>query len=466
MSARFEAGRWTNWAGNVVAEPAEVVYPASVEETAEAVRRCRREGRKLRVVGSGHSFTPIAASDGMMLSLDRMQGLIELDEEAGTALVWGGTKLRRLGRLLHERGWAQENLGDIDVQSIAGAIATGTHGTGRGFGNISTQAVELTVVTGAGDIVTCSESSHSDWFKALQVSAGMLGVIVQVRLRLQRAFRMEYSSSTLPLGDCLGRLDELADGNRHFEFFWFPYAEPCQIKRMNPTERPSVERPVRDYISDVLVENKLFGLLSEGCRLFPSLAPRISRLSASSVPVGTKVSDSYRLFATERSVKFVEMEYNVPAEAMAPVIREMRAEMERQRYRVHFPVECRYAKGDDIPLSPAYGRDSAYIAVHMYKGMPHEAYFAAMERIFLAHGGRPHWGKLHSLGAAQLRGLYPRWDSFAAARRELDPDGVFLSGPMARLFGETPPAGGADRSASGPDGGEAGDAGAGEARIG
>ncbi|WP_157060234.1 D-arabinono-1,4-lactone oxidase [Paenibacillus sp. P22] len=426
---------WSNWSGSVQASPRTVLYPESVEAVAEAVMMCRREGRKLRTVGSGHSFTPIAASDDVLLSLDRMQGLVSIDVDASTAVVWAGTKLKRLGIMLHEHGFAQENLGDIDVQSIAGAISTGTHGTGKEFGSLSTQVLGLTVVTGTGEVLECTPESHPLHFKALQVSVGLLGVIVQVKLRLQPAYKMEYVSRKLPLGEALEQLPALSADNRHFEFFWFPYADPCQIKVMNLTDKEITNSPIKDYISDVLIENTFFGFVSELCRKRPRVSASVSRFSASQVPVGRKVNYSHRLFSTERSVRFVEMEYNLPAEAMASAIREMREEMERLRYDVHFPVECRYAKGDDIWLSPAYGRDSAYIAVHMYKGMPHEAYFRAMEAIFLRHGGRPHWGKMHFLDGDRLRELYPRWSSFLAVREELDPDGIFLNGHMEKLFG-------------------------------
>ncbi|MUT66487.1 D-arabinono-1,4-lactone oxidase [Paenibacillus sp. NEAU-GSW1] len=425
---------WTNWSGSVQATPAKAVFPRSIEEVVSIVRECLREGRKLRVVGSGHSFTAIAASNDMLVSLDELQGIVSVDPEGQTAAVWAGTKLKLLGELLFEQGLGQQNMGDIDVQSIAGAVSTGTHGTGRELGNLATQVVGLTVVTGTGEVVECTPESHPEWFKAMQISLGVLGVIVQVKLKLRKAYKLEYRSSRMPLASCLQQLPRLATDNRHFEFYWFPYADPCQIKLMNITEKPASERKMWDHISDVWIENTLFGLLSEISRKVPGTSKWVSRLSASQVPVGSKVNYSHRLFATQRLVRFNEMEYNLPAEAMKPVIEEMRAEQKRGRYRVHFPIECRYAKGDDIWLSPAHGRDSAYIAVHMYKGMPHEDYFAAMERIFLRHGGRPHWGKMHSLQAEQLKALYPKWESFAEVREKLDPERIFLTDYMQKLF--------------------------------
>ncbi|BBI35355.1 D-arabinono-1,4-lactone oxidase [Cohnella abietis] len=426
--------RWRNWSGIVQATPQQVIYPGSTEEIVDAVRLCRRESRTLRVVGSGHSFTAVAASDDVLLSLDRMQGIVSVDAESCTAIVWAGTKLKALGELLHAEGLAQENLGDIDVQSIAGAISTGTHGTGLQFGNIATQVVGMTIVTGTAEVLTCTEQSHPELFKSLQISLGALAVIVQVTLRLRPAYKLSYESTRDSLSACLQRLDSLSAMHRHFELYWFPYAEPCQLKFMNETDQPVTSRKISSYISDVILENAAFGALSGICRRAPKLSATVSRICAATVPTNGKVEYSHRLFATQRLVRFNEMEYNLPVEAMEPVIREMREKMALNKYNVHFPIECRFAKGDHIWLSPAYERDSAYIAVHMYKGMPHEIFFADMEQIFLSYGGRPHWGKLHTLNAEQLSRSYPMWDSFQQFRAKLDPDGIFLNDYLRRVF--------------------------------
>ncbi|MFB9275336.1 D-arabinono-1,4-lactone oxidase [Cohnella cellulosilytica] len=432
----IKSGRkWRNWSRIVSATPRTVLYPLHIEEVVEAVKLCREQGRTLRVLGSGHSFTAIAASDDVFVSLDRMQGILHVDWEACTATVWAGTKLRMLGELLHSEGLAQENLGDIDVQSIAGAISTGTHGTGLAFGNISTQVVGLTVVTATGEVLDVTERSHPELFKALQISLGALGVIVQVTLRLQPSYKLKYESARLPLSECMERLDDLTRRHRNFEFYWFPYAEPCQLKMMNETEEPATPDKLSSYLSDLVLENVVFGALSGLCRWVPRMSASVSRLCAAAVPTGSRIEISHRVYATKRLVRFNEMEYNLPIEALQPVIREMREQMAREEYRVHFPIECRFAKGDQIWLSPAYGRDSAYIAVHMYRGMPYERFFADMERIFLRHGGRPHWGKLHSLQAAELRKAYPMWDRFKKLRAEMDPGGNFLTPYLRKLFG-------------------------------
>jgi FAD-linked oxidoreductase len=426
---------WTNWSGSVTAAPELIWYPKTIDEVVEIVRNeCLKRRKYLRVVGSAHSFTAVAASDQVLMSLDGMQGLVSVDAAQQTAVVWAGTKLKRLGELLHDEGLAQENLGDIDVQSIAGAISTGTHGSGVRLGSMATQVIGITVVNGLGEVMECTLQSHPELFRALQVSLGTLGIIVQVKLRLRKAYVLSYESKRMALTDCLTKLPQFIEENRHFEFFWFPYAETCQVKLMNEADDPIPTNKVLEYVNEKLIENTLFGLLSRFCKIIPTASASISRLSASSVPVMTKANFSHRIFATERTVRFNEMEYSLPKEAMTSVIREMREAMERERFHVHFPIECRYVAADDIWLSPAYGRDSAYIAVHMYKGMPYKRYFEVMEQIFLRYEGRPHWGKMHTLKAANLVKRYPLWQEFAEIRKQMDPNDLFMSPYLRELL--------------------------------
>lgn len=431
---KSQKNRWSNWSGSVTADPEHIAYPGSIGEIVELVQKCRAEGRYIRIVGTGHSFSAVAASSQVLVSLDKLQGLVTVNHEEQTAVVWGGTKLKLLGQLLHAEGLAQENMGDIDAQSIAGAVSTGTHGTGLKLGSLSTQVIGFTIVNGLGEVLECSEQSHPELFKALQLSLGTLGLIVQVKLRLRKSYILACESKRIKLSDCLGQLKDLTENNRHFEFFWFPYAQTCQVKLTNEAAYMTKASPIRDYINESLLENKLFGCLSSLCRAFPPISATVSRISASSVPVSTKASYSHQVFATQRLVKFNEMEYSIPVEAMEETINEMRSAMNREKFHVHFPVECRFAAGDDIWLSPSYGRDSGYIAVHMYRGMPYERYFEVMERILQSRGGRPHWGKMHTLKAAQLKELYPMWQQFAQVRAQMDPEKLFLSSYMRELI--------------------------------
>jgi len=426
--------KWSNWSGTVNAAPEEIVYPSTIEDVASIVLACSNEGKYIRVVGSGHSFSAVAASDQVLMSLDNMQGIVSVNRGEHTATVWAGTKLKLLGELLYAKGLAQVNLGDIDVQSIAGAISTGTHGTGKRLGSISTQVVALTLVNGLGEIIECTEESHPQLFKALQISLGSLGIIVQVKLKLKPSYLLGYESMRMQLDKCLPQMSQLAEENRHFEMYWFPYANTCQVKIMNEVNFSTPETPIRDYFNEHIMENSLFGALSALCKVMPSLTKTVSRVSASSIPVTTKAAYSHKIYATNRMVRFNEMEYNVPAEAMEDVIRDMRKAMDKQNFHVHFPVECRYVASDNIWLSPSYERDSAYIAIHMYRGMPYEQYFNAMEEIFLHYDGRPHWGKMHSLNGTQLKKLYPRWDDFIDIQSKMDPQRILLSPYMQQLL--------------------------------
>lgn len=426
---------WKNWAGLVTSTPQQVVYPSSLEEVVQVVKEASQQGKTIRVVGSGHSFTALVETDQILLSLDDLQGVITIDDEEQTATVWAGTKLKLLGESLYERGYSQENLGDINAQSIGGAISTGTHGTGIQFGSVSTQVVGLTVVTGQGDILECSETYHPELFRALQVSLGLLGIIVKVRLRVLPAYNIHYKSKRMNLNDCLNNLTTFTDSHRHFEFYWFVHTNVVQAKFMQITQEPASKNSVWNQFKKIGIENGLFWFLSEGCRLFPHLCVPISKLSAKAVPDIEEVGASHKLFATPRWVRFSEMEYSVPADKMKEVMEEIRECLQEHRFAVHFPIECRYVKGDDIWLSPAYKRDSAYIAVHMYKGMPYKAYFQAMERIFLKYDGRPHWGKLHELTTADLQERFPMWNQFKAIQKQMDPNGLFLNPYLSRLFG-------------------------------
>ena len=426
--------RWSNWSGSVQSEPQQVVKPRNIDELAHLVKGYGRDGRHVRVVGAGHSFTPLVQADDVLMSLDEMQGIESMNTAAGRATLLGGTRLKLLGDALFEQGMAQENLGDIDVQSIAGAISTGTHGTGVCFGTLSTQVEGITLVTAAGEIVECSNESNPDIFKAAQVSLGTLGIIAKVTLRVVPAKRLHYQGYRKKLSDCLANLEQYKQENSHFEFFWLPYTDGVQAKFMNETIDPPSKSNLWADFNKIVLENGVYWLLSEFCRLFPSFCKTVCRISALSIANIDEINYSHRLFATPRLVRFQEMEYNIPAEHMNAVINEIQQCIQQYQFRVHFPVECRFVRADDIWLSPAYRRDSAYIAVHMYRGMPYQSYFRGIEEIFKRYEGRPHWGKMHTRTAAELSALYPRWYDFRRIRTALDPQGMFLNGYLRALF--------------------------------
>jgi FAD-linked oxidoreductase len=427
---------WSNWSGSVTASPAAIRYPTSVSEIIAIVQECRERGCGMRVVGAGHSFTPLAWTDGVLISLDRHTGLEHVDPVRAQAIVRAGTQIKALGELLFTHGLAQANLGDIDVQSIAGAISTGTHGSSATLGSISTQMVGLTLVTAAGELIECSETHNREIFKAAQVALGALGIITSVTLQLLPAYRLDYTWRRETLDECLAHVEDYRRDNRNFEFFWLPYSDSTLTKRMNVTDAPAREKNALRQFNELVLENGVFWAFSELCRRFPAASPRVSALLGHLISGGRDVNYSHKIFATPRLVKFQELEYSLPVANLTAALRAIDACIRRQRFLVHFPIECRFVRADDIYLSPASGRDSAYLAVHMYKGMEYRAYFDATEAILRAYGGRPHWGKMHSLTARELRPLYPHWDDFKTVRRQLDPDRLFLNPYLRTLLGE------------------------------
>jgi FAD-linked oxidoreductase len=423
-----------NWSGSVAFAPGARRLPADEAAIAAVVSEARERRAGLRVVGAGHSFTPLVQTEGLLVSLDRWQGLEAVDAPGLTATARAGTRLRRLGALLHGHGLAQLNLGDIDEQSIAGAISTGTHGTGAALGGIATQVTGLRLVTAAGELLECSQACEPAIFKAAQVSLGALGIISAVTLRLAPAYRLRYRWRRERLGVVLERLEELGRAHRHLEFFWVPHTDGVMLKTMDATDEPARPRGRLRVAQEYALENGVFWLLCELCRAWPGLSRRVARLTAALLGSGENLDHSHRIFATPRLVRFNELEYSLPAAQLGPALLAIDAAIRRRGINIHFPLECRLAAGDDIPLSPAYGRQSAYVAAHVYRGMPYRDYFAVVEPILQGLGGRPHWGKHHSMSAAELRARYPLWGEFQRVRRALDPEGLFLNPYLRGLF--------------------------------
>lgn len=435
LSIKRTKKTWKNWSEIILSHPKATYYPKHCDDIVNVIQRCHSHQQSLRVVGAGHSFTPLVATSEILMSLEHLSGIETIDHDNHIATVWAGTTLKDLGILLHEQGYAMENLGDINDQSIAGAISTGTHGTGINFGSLSTQVTQLTVITASGDIMEVSESTNSTYFRAMQLSLGMLGVIIKVHLRVIPSHQLISESYRSSVTDCLNNIQELRENNRHFEFFWFPHTETVQIKQLNSVADQMIKEKGPSKFNEIVIENGLFWILSELCRLQPKLSKRVSALSAWGIPSGKEIGFSHSVYATPRLVKFNEMEYSVNAEHMGAVIKDIQYVLMKRKFTVHFPIECRYVKQDDIWLSPSYQRESAYIAVHMYKGMKFKEYFDAVEEVFQHYDGRPHWGKMHTMTTKQIITAYPRLHDFLHVREELDPSGLFLNDYVRQLFG-------------------------------
>jgi L-gulonolactone oxidase len=396
--------------------------------------------RRVRVAGAGHSFSDVALTDGSQLRLDRLTGVLDVDRSSGLVRVQGGITIRELNARLAEHGLALENLGDIDVQSIAGAISTATHGTGARLRNISAQVVELILVLADGSTLRCAEVIDSEVFRAARVGLGALGVIAEVTLRCVPAFTLRGVDAPMPLHDTLARFEELALGNDHFEFFVFPHADRALTRTNNRTDQPPRPRGrVSAYANDVLLTNHAFELLCRAGRRFPRRIPQLNRLVTRLAGATARVDRSDRIFASPRLVRFTEMEYALPRAATPEAVNRIMALVPSRNFAVPFPIEVRTVAPDDALLSTAAGRDSGFVAVHMYRGMAWEPYFRAVEAIMDELGGRPHWGKRHFQTAAMLRPRYPDWDRFQAVRVRLDPEGRFANAWTDRILGPVNP---------------------------
>src|ERR1700691_6060505 len=350
---------WRNWAGDQRCRPAAIERPTSIAEITAALERAALRGETVRAVGSGHSFSDIALTGGRLLTLERMNRVLDVDRATGLVRVQAGIAISELNARLAEHGLALENLGDIDVQSIAGAISTATHGTGARLRNISAQVAELTLVLADGSTLRCAEEIDSEVFRAASVGLGALGVIAEVALRCVPAFTLRGVDAPAPLPDTLARFEELALGNDHFEFFVFPHADTALTRTNNRTDQPPRPRGrVSAYANDVLLTNHAFGLLCRAGRRFPRRIPQLNRLVTRLAGAATRVDRSDRIFASPRLVRFTEMEYALPRERTPEAVNRIMALVaggepwggRGSDFAVPFPIEVRTVALDDALL--------------------------------------------------------------------------------------------------------------------
>jgi len=427
-------GQWSNWARCESASPARVQRPSSVEEVVSFVESARRDGLRVKAVGAGHSFTGIAVAPGVQLDLSGLSGVLAV--QGNRVKVGAGTRLHRLAELLGPLGLAMENLGDIDAQTIAGATSTGTHGTGAGFQGLAAQIAAMTLVTADGSVREVSEGS--ELFEAVRLGLGALGVIVDVTLDCVPAFKLRAVERPEPLEAVLESYVDRCLAADHFEFYWFPHTSVALTKTNTrlPLEAPS--RPLgpwRRWFDDSLMANTVFAGLCNLGMAMPGVVPGVNRL-ASKLTGDREFTDvSTSVFTTQRRVRFREMEYALPREAISSAIRDIERLIAARGWRISFPLEIRVAAPDNLWLSTAYERETGYIAVHRYYKEGYREYFGAVEEIFRAYGGRPHWGKIHTLNASALRRLYPRFDDFLTLREKLDSQGLFGNEYLDRVLG-------------------------------
>jgi FAD-linked oxidoreductase len=438
-SSLSDRARWSNWARNQTCAPAEISRPATEAELAEVVKQAAAAGQRVKAIGAGHSFTSIACTDGVLVDLANYGQVLAHDAATGRVTVEAGIPLHRLSDELDARGLALENMGDIDRQSVAGATQTATHGTGLRFRNLSAQIVGLRLVTGDGSIVEATGpddgNENPDVFAAARAGLGALGLVSTVTLQCVPAFRLHAIEEPVPVDEVLAELDTLVAEHDHYEFYWVPHTRWALTKRNQRTDEAPRPRPrVREWVDDMALNNYAFGALCRAGRWRPSLIPRLAKIIPNTGRLDY-VDRSDRVFTSPRTVRFYEMEYAIPREALPEALNRVRRLVDEIGMRISFPVEVRVVAPDDIPLSTAYGRETGYIAVHVYQGTPYDAYFSGVERIMDSYAGRPHWGKMHFQRSETLAPRYPRWDDFQRVRAGLDPEGRFANPYLDRVLG-------------------------------
>ncbi len=419
---------WKNWSGNQKCFPDQRVAPASVTELQTLISNTK--GR-IRAVGTGHSFSELVPTDETLLSIRRLSGLKSTDATKKTATIYSGSILSEIGPLLNAQNQALINMPDIDQQTLSGCICTSTHGTGRELGSLSHYVEALDIVTASGDLLHCNQQENSELFKAAQVSLGALGIITSITMRNTSPFKLKRQSRWLPLDDLLPEADALSRANRNFEFFYFPFTGMSLTDSLNVTNEAVNQSEELDGNSGIMD--------LKSARDYLSWANKLRELILSTymktISPEENIDHSYAIYATERNVRFNEMEYHLPAELGLKALQEVRTTIESQFPEVFFPIECRFVKGDDIWLSPFYQRDTISIAVHRYFEEDHSALYKAIEPILQKYQGRPHWGKINTFSHQQFKQAYPQWNAFQAVRRQYDPEGKFLNPYLMRTFG-------------------------------
>lgn len=394
--------------------------------------------RTVRPLGSGHSFTPLGVTDGVSLRMDHFTGITKVDRESGEVTFRAGTPLHRIAGLLEPHGLALANMGDIDRQTLAGAVSTGTHGTGLAFTGFAGMVSAFTLMLADGSIKTCSPTENPELFQAARISLGAFGVLLDVTVRCVPAFLLRANEYPDDLATVLDSWPELTASADHVEFYWFPHTSRALVKRNCRLPADAARQPLsrsQSMIDDELVSNALFEGLNRVMTWAPGLTPRINRIAARVVADRTYADASHQVFVSPRRVRFREMEYAIARDQLPAVLREIQELIERRGWRISFPLEVRVAAADDVWLSTAYQRPTAYVAVHAYHRHAFVDYFRGVQDIFRAADGRPHWGKMHTLGAADFAALYPKFAAAQDIRQTVDPGGLFASPYLQGVLG-------------------------------
>lgn len=422
-----------NWAGSFEFSPAHVFSPKSETELVQIVSDAHQKNHTLRAKGSAHSWTPLIATNDWFISFDQLSGITEVQKEQKTVSALAGTKLKTFTHDCFKHDLALPNQGDIEAQSLAGALSTGTHGTGATLQSLSNQIQKARVVLADGSIKTVDQKTDPDFFNAFRVSLGAFGLMSQLKIKMIDSYKLKMNSWPESMDATLEKLDQLIAENRHFELFYFPIGDWSIVKTMNITNDPVIEPTVFTKLNEVVLNNwfyELINIIAQKTNRFDSF----DRLMKKVVSPEKAIHWSHQVFPSIRTVKFMEMEFNVPRDQFRVVFSELKATIKKLGFKTLFPIEIRFVKSDDIWISPAYQRESVYFAVHTYIDQDYREYFLALQSVFKKYGGRPHYGKWHSYERRDFEQVYPRWNDFCEMRQKIDPQGRWLNPHLRALF--------------------------------
>lgn len=417
--------QWNNWSGFQHSQPEHILKPSSIDELKNIVQN----HHKIRVVGAGHSFTPLVCTDATLLSLDHFSGVENVNTALTQANIWSGTRLFNLDQYLEPIQQSLMQQGDIDQQSLAGAVSTGTHGTGLNLHCISAYVEAFELLTASGDILTCSRQDNPNIFEAGRVSLGSLGILTKITMQNKPRYKLKEHVRLCSVKEFLENIDLWKTQHRHIECFAFSHADQLILKTLDITDEDIQPRKLSWPSEDALLT-----ICCSLTKSFPALNPKLQKLLGVFVKPTTFVDWSSQIFPTPRETKFNEMEYQIPIESGMECLEAVLTALKNAKAQTFFPVEFRFVKGDDIWLSPFYQQDSISISVHQYHKQAPNQLFDEIEPIFQHYRGRPHWGKMHNMGASQLQALYPKWDDFMQLRAQLDPTQKFLNPYLEKLF--------------------------------
>ena len=414
---------WSNWSGSVRAD-ATVFRPTSEEALANAVRGAT----SVRATGAGHSFMPLCETGDLIVNLDDMPGTLTIAPDRATARIPAGWSIKRLTAALFDHGLALANQGDVNPQSLAGAMATGTHGTGRDLGSLSTFARGFRLIGADGEARWCDARTDPELFQAQRLSLGMFGIATEIHVDVVPAFHLVERIEKRPWGEIRERYDEMVADLRHVEFWFFPHADSVILKTLDLID------PCDPPPSSTDMEETAFRRLLNVGAAIPALVPTLQRIMMRTAIKGRRRGPAHAIFPSERTIRFEEMEYEMPRAVGLETLDEVVGWIRRKRLPVSFPFEFHVVAPDDIWMSPMNAGPVAAISMHQYAKMPWRKTFAEAEAIFRAHGGRPHWAKRHTLRREEVDALYPLVERYREVRRAADPTGKFLNPHLAELF--------------------------------